>query len=463
MLSRGRSKQLNENISNVVLVEDNDSNRDAISKALEKIGFSVRAFGLGEPAISYLESVESPVVIVSDIRLPDTSGVELLKKAKELNKKHSIILITGYGSIEDAVDAMKLGADDYLTKPLDLFKLRKQVESFINRQKLQEEVTHLKERLDKRFGMENIIGKSSAMERIFEQVRLVAPTSSTVLITGESGTGKELIANAIHQLSPRKDNRFLPLNCAAIAPNLLESELFGHEKGSFTGADQKRAGKFELAHNGTIFLDEISEISLDVQVKLLRVLESKEIMRVGGSNILKVDCRVIAATNRDLEKMVDDKAFREDLYYRLKVIKITIPPLSERKEDIPLLVNHYLSYFIDIHSKPPLNISAELMDFFMQYNWKGNVREIKNLIESMVIFAADKTLSMENLPSEYQKSNDISENGINFDSMTMSEIEKKAILNALEKTNSNKTQAAKILGIGLRTLQRKIKEYEENN
>jgi len=450
-----------ESKGNVVLIEDNDSNRTAISKALEKVGFAVKSFDSGVPAIKHLERNIKPVVVVSDIKLPDINGMDILKKIKELDPNIAIILITGYGSIEDAVEAMKSGADDYLTKPLDLFKLRKQVEAVYNRLYLAEEVENLKKRLDKRYGMENIIGSSQSMEKIFEQIRLVAPTNSTVLLTGESGTGKELAANAIHQLSPRKHNRFLPLNCSAISSTILESELFGHEKGSFTGANQRQKGKFELADRGTLFLDEISEINPEVQVKLLRVLEGKDFMRVGGSEMINVDCRIIAATNRDLKKLVDEGKFREDLYYRLKVVSIHLPSLRDRKEDIPLLVNHFLKQFAEEQGVDPPGISGEVMNIFINNPWNGNVRELKNLLQSVIILSRDDVIKPEHLPPEYNIDIDIEMPESNsYNGETMAEIEKNAIFNALNKTAGNKTKAAKLLGIGLRTLQRKLKEYE---
>lgn len=454
---------MGSNKTKIVLIEDNDSNRAAISRALEKIGFTVRSFALGEPAIKFLENQSEPVVIVSDIRLPDTTGMDILRKIRKLTYPTSTILITGYGSIDDAVEAMKIGADDYMTKPLDLFKLRKQVESLSRKHELTEEVHHLKERLDKRYGIENIIGNSEGMEKVFEQIRLVAPTRTTVLITGESGTGKELVANAIHQLSSRRDNRFLPLNCAAISPNLLESELFGHEKGAFTGAIQRNPGKFELADKGTIFLDEISEISPDVQVKLLRVLDETKFMRVGGSEFIEVDCRVVAATNRALEKAVEEGEFREDLYYRLKVVNINIPPLRERREDIPILIDHYLNQFIKEHDREPLTISSEVKGLLLNNRWKGNIRELKNLIESLVVLTRGGEINIENLPSEYREFSEASSgSSAQLDGLTMEEIEKRAILQALNKEGGNRTKAAKLLGIGLRTLQRKLKEYQDS-
>lgn len=450
-----------ENKGKVVLIEDNDSNREAISRALEKIGFYVISFALGEPAVKYLSETPEPTVVVSDIRLPDSSGIDLLKKIKAVNPDIGVILITGYGSIEDAVEAMKLGADDYLTKPLDLFKLRKQVEAIASRLSLAEEVENLKNRLDKRYGIENIIGNSPAMEKIFEQVKLVAPTNGTVLITGESGTGKEMIANALHQLSPRKHKRFLPLNCAAIPASILESELFGYEKGAFTGAVQRRAGKFELADQGTIFLDEISEISPDVQVKLLRVLEGMEFMRVGGTEMIKIDTRVITATNKSLKQMVEEDKFREDLYYRLKVIEIHLPPLRERKEDIPLLVDHFINQFSAENNRKVPTVSQEVLDCLINNPWKGNVRELRNMLQSVIILHKEDIIVLDHLQPEYrnQTNPDAAFSGAISDGKTMDEIEKTAILNALNSTQGNRTKAAKLLGIGLRTLQRKLKDY----
>jgi DNA-binding NtrC family response regulator len=461
MENNNGTAQTMENKGKVVLIEDNDSNREAISLALEKVGFSVISFALGEPAVKYLSESLGPTVVVSDIRLPDLSGIDLLKKIKGVKPDFGVILITGYGSIEDAVEAMKLGADDYLTKPLDLYKLRKQVESIANRLSLAEEVENLKNRLDKRYGIESIIGNSPAMEKIFEQVKLVAPTNGTVMITGESGTGKEMIANSIHQLSPRKHKRFLPLNCAAIPTTILESELFGYEKGAFTGAAQRRAGKFEVADQGSIFLDEISEISPDVQVKLLRILEGMEFMRVGGTELIKVDTRVITATNKNLKKMVEEGKFREDLYYRLKVIEIHLPSLRERKEDIPLLVDHFIKQFsAEQNRKPPL-ITAEVMNCLVNNIWKGNVRELKNMLQSVIILHKDDIIEMEHLQPEYahQEISEAVQSKTSTANKSLGEIEKAAILDVLNSTQGNRTKAAKVLGIGLRTLQRKLKEY----
>jgi two-component system response regulator AtoC len=460
MENNGSTVQSVENKGRVVLIEDNDSNREAISRALEKVGFTVISFALGEPAVRFLSEALEPTVVVSDIRLPDSSGIDLLKKIKAVKPDIGVILITGYGSIEDAVEAMKHGADDYLTKPLDLFKLRKQVEAIASRLSLAEEVENLKKRLDKRYGIESIIGNSSVMEKVFEQVKLVAPTNSTVLISGESGTGKELIANSLHQLSPRKHKRFLPLNCAAIPSTILESELFGYEKGAFTGAAQRRMGKFEVADQGTIFLDEISEISPDVQVKLLRILEGMEFMRVGGTELVKVDTRVIAATNKTLRKLVDEGRFREDLYYRLKVVEIHLPPLRERKEDIPLLVDHFIKQFSTEQNRETPLVSPDVMNCLVNNRWNGNIRELKNMLQSIIILHRDDIIRIEHLQPEYriQHKDEVALPEPTH-GKTMGEIEKSAILNTLNAMQGNRTKAAKTLGIGLRTLQRKLKEY----
>jgi DNA-binding NtrC family response regulator len=324
----------------------------------------------------------------------------------------------------------------------------------------------LRERLDKRFGFESIIGKSEPMERMFEQMRLVAPTRSSVLIIGESGTGKELVANALHQASPRQEERFLAINCGAIPPDILESELFGHEKGSFTGAVARKIGKFEMAHKGTLFLDEISELYPELQVKLLRVLEERSIMRVGGGEVLDLDFRLIAATNRDLEKEVVDGKFREDLYYRLKVVTIAVPPLRARIEDLPLLAETFLERLCAEHGRSPKRLSRSAVETMSGYPWPGNVRELRNVLESVVIFHQGDEVSSEDLPPNVRQSQ---QGAVSVGSIqnlagppvTMAEIERRAILETLELTGGKRAEAASILDIGLRTLQRKLKEYRE--
>jgi DNA-binding NtrC family response regulator len=377
-----------------------------------------------------------------------------------------VVLVTAFGSIDSAVEAMRVGADDYLTKPVDLYELRTRVANLLEKEELRAEVTQLRHELDKRYGFESIIGRSPEMERLFEQMRLVAPTRSTVLITGESGTGKELVAKALHYASPRRHERFLAINCGAIPSDILESELFGHERGAFTGAVTRKIGKFELAHQGTMFLDEISELYPELQVKLLRVLEERQIMRVGGSELIDVDFRLIAATNRDLEKEVADGRFREDLYYRLKVVTLAIPPLRARPVDVPLLVEHFLRIFCEEHGKPGKRLSPEAAEVFTRYPWPGNVRELRNRLESLVIFHQGEEITLKDLPPEMRDAATVSAAGAPVQPIaggprTMAEIERQAILETLRRTDGHRAKAADLLDIGLRTLQRKLKDYKE--
>jgi DNA-binding NtrC family response regulator len=311
----------------VLVIDDETGSRESMAIAIEKAGCEVRTFDDARKALEYLEEAGGARAAVCDLRMPGMDGVAFLKEVRERQYDLGVVLVTAYGSIESAVEAMRVGADDYLTKPVDLYELRQRVMNLIEKQQLKEEVTNLREMLDKRYGFESIIGRSAPMEKLFEQMKLVAPTRSSVLIIGESGTGKELGANAIHRASPRRNERFLAINCGAIPSDILESELFGHERGAFTGAVSRKIGKFELSHRGTLFLDEISELYPELQVKLLRVLEERQVMRVGGSELIPVDFRLVAATNRDLEREVSEGRFREDHYYRLKVVTMRIPPL----------------------------------------------------------------------------------------------------------------------------------------
>ena len=310
----------------VLLVEDDESNREAMTRALRKTGYKVKDFSRAEEALDYLQKTENVVLVITDLVMPGMDGLDLLREVKNLSQGIAVLLVTGHATVDTAVEAMKKGAEDYLTKPIELIELRKKAGAIIEKKLLEREVEGLRERLGE-FHFENIIGKAASMREIFRQVKMVAPTKSNVLIIGESGTGKELIANAVHENSPRKDERFLPINCSAIPLEILESEMFGHEKGSFTGAIGRKIGKFEYAHKGTLFLDEVDSLPLEIQVKLLRAIEEKEFMRVGSGEIIKVDTRIIAATKIDLEKKIENGTFRSDLYYRLKVVTIKIPPL----------------------------------------------------------------------------------------------------------------------------------------
>jgi len=452
----------------VVVIEDDDSNRRTLTRALTRDGYRVEAFGEAPPALEYLRENRDIVLVITDLKLPGMDGFAVLQESRRINPDVGVLMVTGYGSVESAVEAMKRGADDYLTKPVDLFELRKRTSSIIERKQLTRRIDELETRLGEKF---KLVGRSKVMEDLFRRIELVARARTNVLVVSESGTGKELVANALHDHSPRRDKRFLPISCAAIPAEILESELFGHERGAFTGAAARKLGKFELAHGGTLFLDEIGELPLEMQVKLLRVLEEREFMRVGGGETIKVDIRVVAATNSDLEAAVAEGRFRQDLYYRLKVVTLTIPPLRERKDDIPLLLKHYLGIFGKENERENLRFTAETMDCLVHARWEGNVRELRNLVESLVVLTPGDEISVEDLPEEYRRAEPATPEAQpavavptagETVALTMDEIERRAILDALERTGGNRTQAAEILGIGLRTLQRKLKEYRQD-
>ncbi len=466
--------------AHIIVIEDEEANRKGLERALRKVGYRVESFAEADPALEHLKTSGDVALIITDLVLPGKNGFEVLQEARAVDPGVGVLMITGHATVESAVDAMKKGADDYLTKPVDLFELRRRAGAIIEKRLLSARVEELETRLSAKFG--TIVGQSRAMEGLFRQMELVAPTRSNVLIVGESGTGKELVANALHEHSPRKEARFLPINCAAIPAEILESELFGHEKGAFTGATGRKIGKFELAHDGTLFLDEIGELPLDMQVKLLRVLEAREFMRVGGSDTIKVDIRLVAATNADLEAAVEQGRFRQDLYYRLKVVTLRIPPLREREGDIPLLANHFLDVLGKENGRESLRFSPEALQTLVRAPWEGNVRELRNLVESLIVLAPNETITPEDFPEEYRRAmarpaaegaapgaGEAAEPGAEGGAgaggtipagMTMDEIERRAILGALEQTGGNRTQAAEMLGIGLRTLQRKLKEYK---
>jgi DNA-binding NtrC family response regulator len=462
----------------VLVIDDETGSRESMAIAIEKAGLAVRTFDDARRALEFLEENEGVLLAVCDLRMPGMDGVAFLKEVRERKLDLGVILVTGYGSIESAVEAMRVGADDYLTKPVDLYELRKRVMNLVDKQRLQEEVSTLREMLDKRYGFESIIGRSGPMESLFERMKMVAPTRSSVLVIGESGTGKELVANALHRASPRRNERFLAINCGAIPSDILESELFGHERGAFTGAVTRKIGKFELAHRGTLFLDEISELYPELQVKLLRVLEERQVMRVGGSDLIDVDFRLIAATNRDLEREVSEGRFREDLYYRLKVVTLRIPPLRERPGDIQQLADHFLAHFCQEHGKPAKRISPEALEILSRYPWPGNVRELRNVMESVVVFHQGDVIQPSDLSVEVRESSGLASPGgagagsspaglaaptaaNAVEPRTMADIERQAILETLARTGGHRARAADVLGIGLRTLQRKLKEYKD--
>ena len=453
-------------IPQVLVIDDETGSRESMAIAIEKAGFEVRTFDDARRALEFLQETPGVRLAVCDLRMPKMDGLGFLEAIREREFDLSVMLVTGFGSIESAVEAMRVGADDYLTKPVDLYELRKRVRNLLENRELKEEVSNLRQMLDKRFGFESIIGKSEAMEHLFEQMKMVAPTRSSVLVIGESGTGKELVANALHLNSPRSGERFLAINCGAIPHEILESELFGHERGAFTGAVNRKIGKFEVAHRGTLFLDEISELSPALQVKLLRVLEERKIMRVGGSELIDVDFRLVAATNRSLEEMVEEEKFREDLYYRLKVVTLRIPPLRERYGDLALLSEHFLKLFCEEHGKPEMHLGGGALEAMGRYGWPGNVRQLRNALESVVIFHPGGEIAAESLPPEIREATRVSGNHAAVQPLigpprTMDEIERQAILETLERTQGHRADAARMLGIGLRTLQRKLKDYRD--
>ena len=447
----------------IFLIDDDDGSREAMARTLARVGYDVRAFPEAEEALERLLAGETVDAVVSDVRMPGMDGYELLRHVRAERPNLPFLLVTAFADVEDAVAALQEGADDYLTKPVKVQELRQRVQLHLERRALSTENRRLKERLDRSFGFEGIVGHSRGMEEVIDRLRVVAPTKSTVLIVGESGTGKELVANALHQRSDRPDGPFVAVNCGAIPGEILESELFGHEKGAFTGAHQRRIGLIESASAGSLFLDEISELSPDLQVKLLRVLEERVVTRVGGSTHLPVDFRLIAATNRDLESWVREGRFRQDLYYRLKVVTLTIPPLRQRLDDIPLFVQHFLNLFNDEIGRHVEGVHPSVLAALKRHSWPGNVRELRNLVESLVLFAKTDEITLEDLPIEYRVPTaappQVDAEG--WQPRSMAEIEKQAILETLEYTDGHRARAAALLEIGLRTLQRKLKEYGE--
>jgi DNA-binding NtrC family response regulator len=441
----------------ILIVDDEASTREGIAKALRPLGYETLLAQSGEEALKFLRDT-SLDLLLTDLRMPGMGGLQLIDETKKIDPNLKIIVFTAYGSIETAVEAMKRGAYDYLSKPINLDELELIIERTLHTKQIENENQRLRERLNQQSGFEKLIGQSARMKEIYELIQQVAPTKATVLIQGESGTGKELIANAIHQLSPRKNKPFVAVHCAALSESLLESELFGHEKGAFTGAPDRPVGRFEKADGGTLFLDEISEISPRIQVKLLRVLQETAFERVGGNETLKVDVRVISATNTDLKKKVNEGSFREDLFYRLHVVFIEIPPLRERKEDIPLLVQHFLKEASIEHNKKIHSISPKVTEILMNHDWPGNVRELRNCIQSMVVLSKKNELNLVDLSPtirNFQKK----ESTPLSPGVPLKEAEKNLIFTTLQSTNYNKTKTAQLLGISRRTLHRKINEY----
>ncbi len=439
----------------ILIVEDEEAQRSLLGGLLKKEGYTVGEAADGESALALFQKDIFEIVLL-DYRLPDTDGLSLLKKIKEVNPATEVVMITAFGSIENAVGALKAGASEYLTKPIDLddllFKLRKVEEkTYLIRENMV-----LRETLKDRFKSEEFVYQSERMHEVSSLVVRIAKTDSTCIISGESGVGKEVILNMIHALSERKDFPLIKVNCAAIPETLLESELFGYEKGAFTGAYQRKVGKFELANKGTIFLDEIGDIPLVLQSKLLRVIQEKEIERLGGTHPIKVDVRIIAATNRNLEEEVKKGAFREDLYYRLNVVNIVIPPLRERKEDIPLLIDFFLKKYNVKHKKNIKGLTREARDVLVRYDYPGNVRELENIVERATVLTRGDHISSEDLPNLADQGTAASDGSIRG---TVESIEKSMIIEALVNADWIQTKAATALGLSERMLRYKIKKY----
>jgi DNA-binding NtrC family response regulator len=434
------------------VVDDEQNIRRMLNRVLSSEGFIVKEAINGLEALKRLEEEDYSLVLL-DLKMPGLNGIETLKKIRELDINLPIIMISAYGSISEAVEAMKLGALDYLIKPFDIEELKIIVERAIKQYELRVENIYYREEEEKRFNFDEIIGKSKAIKRVLEMVKGVSVTPATVLITGESGTGKELIARAIHKNSPGNKNPFVVVNCVAFSSHLLESELFGHEKGAFTGAISKRIGRFEMANGGTIFLDEIGEVDPVIQTKLLRFLQEKEFERVGSSKSIKVDVRILSATNLDLKKKAEDNNFRQDLYYRLNVFNIEVPPLRERKEDIPLLVEHFIHKYNKILNKKVEEISPQAMELLLNYDYPGNIRELENILERSMIMAKNNIMD-ETYFAFINKENFSEKKG------TLKEAEKELIIKYLIQNKSNRTKTAELLGISRRSLQNKIKEYQ---
>jgi two-component system response regulator HydG len=452
----------------VLVIDDDAAHADAVADSLARVGYDCTAATTGAEGIAMLDR-DAYEVIVTDLRMKDASGMDVLAAARERLPDAEVIVVTGHGTVQSAVEAMQRGAFNYLLKPLDLKQLRAVVDNAARNQHLRRANAELNRRLDEKFGFEGIIGNSPPMQELLDRLRRIAPTDATVLIQGETGTGKELVAQAIHQNSPRKSRPFVGLNCAALSENILESELFGHIRGAFTDASADRIGTFEYANGGTLFLDEVGDMPLPTQIKLLRVLESGEITRVGSNEPIKVNVRILSATNRDLEDAIKAGTFREDLYHRLKVLTVTLPRLADRVQDIPLLIEHFIQLHAARHHKKVRSITTTARRRLMAYNWPGNVRQLKNAIESMVVVDVDEVLDVDDLPPEFSGGPGeplpaaASGDGLgDLVGQPLSELEKLFIAETLKATGGNREEAAGMLGIGERTLYRKIKEYGLN-
>jgi len=446
----------------ILLADDKPHVLELLSVALENEGYRILAVNNGKEAIARVKK-EEPQVVLLDIRMPDMDGVEVLRQIKEINKAINVIMMTAYGAMDTVVEAMKLGAYDYIIKPIDLEELKSLVKGALEVKVLARKVAP-SEGPEEKYKLENIVGKNPEMFEVYKRIGKIVNNKATVLIRGETGTGKELVARAIHFNGILRKGPFVAVDCANLPEDLLESELFGHEKGAFTGAINQKLGKFELASGGTLFLDEIGNLNLATQAKLLRVLQEKRIERVGGTKSIKIDVRIITATHRDLEKAVREGAFRDDLYYRLNVVVINLPPLRERKDDIPLLVKHLLHRYQSESSGRPKYFPLETLDLLIRYSWPGNVRELENVIERAVVMGKSDAILPQDLPLEIQKTSDLSRltlpsSGRLSLKERIAQLEKELITNALEESGWVQTRAAKLLGISRRIIKYKMEKY----
>jgi DNA-binding NtrC family response regulator len=443
--------------SSILVVDDEKNILRVVSTTLTKEQYEVVTAQSAEEAME--KFVQNGIdLVVTDLKLPGQSGLDLLAFVRSRDPDVPVIVITAFGSIENAVEAMKKGALTYLTKPVNPDELLTVVREAVEKRELKRENRSLRSELRQTYAFGNIIGKSACMQDVFDTVRIVSKTQTSILIIGESGTGKELVARAIHYGSERADRPFITIDCATIPPEIMESELFGHEKGSFTGAHEKKIGLLELAHNGTVFLDEIGELDQQLQKKLLRFLQEREVLRVGGTSRIKVNVRVVAATNKDLEQEVAEKRFREDLFYRLNVVSVRMPALRERKDDIPLLVRHFLDKLNSIEGKLMKGFEEDAMEAMLAYDWPGNVRELENAVERAYILSPTLTIGVKNLPTKLAA---LSRGGAGtFDEMNLLETEKRLILRALTNTDWNQSRAAEVLGISRKQLRTKMKNFD---
>lgn len=450
---------------NLLIIDDEQSQRELLGGYLKKKGFNVYTADSGSEGIKIINE-NSVDIIFSDYKMPEMTGLEVLEKVLKINPEISFVIITAYGTVENAVKAMRIGAYDYISKPVDLDELDLLIERIIERKNLKSENQFLKTQLQKKHNLTSVISQSSAMEEVLSVASRAAESKATVLITGENGTGKEVVAKAIHYASPRKDKPIITVNIPALSENLVESELFGHEKGAFTSADKMKKGRFEIANGGTIFLDEIGDMTPNTQVKLLRTLQEHTIERVGGTENIEIDVRILAATNQDLEKKIEEGTFREDLFYRLNIVRIHVPALNERREDILPLIEYFLQKFGEENGKENIEISKEATDKLLKYNYPGNVRELENIIERAVVLSRSNVITESDLSMKVtglKNEGDLllPEGGTLFEQVEA--LEKKLIYDALAEVNGNQTKAGKLLGLTERNLRYKLKKYNIKN